>query len=59
MTDSDSQAARDEAQRNKIVEEKKQLNRQLMVLIILSLLISGTFYGITMVQNPYLKPTQD
>lgn len=50
-----SQAQRDEEQRAKIAEEKSSLTRQLLFLVILSFLISGAFYGITMAQNPYLK----
>lgn len=45
----------DDEQMKKIQEEKSALTRQLIALIIMSLIISGAFYGITLLQNPYLK----
>ena len=39
----------------KIQEEKTALRRQLIALVILSILISGLFYGITLAQNPFKK----
>ena len=39
----------------KIQGEKNALRRQLIVLTILSFVISGLFYGITLAQNPYRK----
>jgi hypothetical protein len=48
-------SSKNDAQREKIVQEKNDLYKQLIVLIILSLLISGAFYGITMLQNPFMK----
>ena len=49
----DGQGADD--QMRKIQEEKSALRRQLIALVILSFLISGMFYGITLLQNPYNK----
>ena len=40
-------------QMNKIAEEKIALRRQLIALTILSFVVSGLFYGITLAQNPY------
>ena len=42
-----------QAQVQKINEEKSALRRQLIALVVLSFLISGLFYGITLAQNPY------
>ena len=42
-----------QAQVKKIDEEKSALRRQLIALVILSFLISGLFYGVTIAQNPY------
>ena len=39
----------------KIQQEKTALRRQLIALTVLSFLISGLFYGITLAQNPYNK----
>ena len=39
----------------KIQEEKTALRRQLIALVIMSVLISGLFYGITIAQNPFNK----
>lgn len=39
----------------KITEEKKALRNQLWALVILSIIVSGVFYGITLLQNPYNK----
>ena len=44
-----------DAQMTKITEEKTALRRQLIALTILSLIVSGLFYGITLAQNPYNK----
>jgi len=41
----------------KIQEEKSALTRQMFGLIFLSILVSAAFYGITILQNPGLKPT--
>ena len=49
----DGQGADDQMQ--KIQEEKSALRRQLIALVILSFVISGMFYGITLLQNPYNK----
>ena len=46
---------KDIQQREKIEKEKRDLTKQLIFLIFVSFLISGAFYGITMIQNPYLK----
>ena len=46
----------EDAQMKKIQDEKAALTRQLIALIILSALVSGAFYGITLLQNPYIKP---
>ena len=54
----EEQKGEDDAQMQKIQEEKAALTRQLIALIILSMLVSGAFYGITLLQNPYIKPTQ-
>ena len=51
-----NQNEKDIEQRDKIKAEKNALAWQLIVLILISFLVSGAFYGITMVQNPYLKP---
>ena len=40
---------KDEAQRAKIEAEKSALSRQLFCLIIMSALVAGAFYAITMV----------
>ena len=39
----------------KIAEEKSALRKQLIALVILSFVVSGLFYGITLAQNPYNK----
>ena len=44
-----------DAQMQKIQEEKSALRRQLIALVIMSFVISGMFYGITLLQNPYNK----
>ena len=44
-----------DAQMKKITEEKSALRKQLIFLVILSFLVSGLFYGITLAQNPYNK----
>ena len=43
------------AQMAKIQEEKSALRKQLIALVILSFIVSGLFYGITLAQNPYAK----
>ena len=40
-------------QQQKIDEEKRALRNQLIALTILSFIVSGAFYGITLMQNPY------
>ena len=40
-------------QMKKIAEEKSALRKQLIALTILSFVVSGLFYGITLAQNPY------
>ena len=57
MQDENNSGGEDDRQMQKIQEEKSALTRQLCALIILSFLVSGAFYGITMLQNPYLKPS--
>ena len=47
------------AQAEKIEEEKAVLTRQLMFQIFLSFLLSAAFYGITIFQNPDLKPNDE
>jgi len=42
-------------QAQKIQEEKTALRRQLIALVVLSVVVSGVFYGITLLQNPYNK----
>ena len=42
-------------QMKKIAEEKSALRKQLIALTILSFVVSGLFYGITLAQNPYNK----
>ena len=44
-----------DSQMQKIQEEKSALRRQLIALVIMSFVISGMFYGITLLQNPYNK----
>jgi p-aminobenzoyl-glutamate transporter AbgT len=46
----------DDKQMQKIQEEKSALAKQMVLLIILSFLVSGAFYGITLLQNPYASP---
>ena len=43
----------DDAQMAKIQAEKTALRRQLITLVICSVIVSGLFYGITLLQNPY------
>ena len=45
-----------EEQKAKIKAERRALNWQLLVLVLISFLVSGAYYGITMLQNPYKKP---
>lgn len=40
-------------QQEKIQSEKKALRNQLIALTVLSFVVSGVFYGITLLQNPY------
>ena len=49
----------DDAQIQKIRGEKKALALQLVALIILSFLVSGAFYGITLLQNPNTLPSSN
>ena len=55
----DSGSADDDAQMQKIQAEKAALTRTMCLLIFLSLLVSGAFYGITILENPELLPTRD
>ena len=56
----DSQgSADDDAQMQKIQAEKAALTRTMCLLIFLSLLVSGSFYGLTILENPELLPTRD
>lgn len=41
------------SQQQKIDEEKRALRNQLIALTVLSFIVSGVFYGITLMQNPY------
>ena len=50
---------KDDEQRAKIDAEKRALTRQLYCHIFMSLLVAGAFYGLTLLQNPELKPTDD
>ena len=52
-------SADDDAQMQKIQAEKAALTRTMCLLIFLSLLVSGAFYGITILENPELLPTRD
>ncbi len=49
----DSQQNDADAQMAKIQGEKTALRRQLIALVIMSVLVTGLFYGITLMQNPY------
>lgn len=40
-------------QQKDIQAEKSQLRKQLIALTVLSFVVSGVFYGITLLQNPY------
>ena len=44
-----------QTQEQKIADEKKALRNQLIALTVLSFVVSGLFYGITLLQNPYNK----
>lgn len=48
-------ADQNEAQQQKILDEKKALRNQLIALTVMSFVVSGLFYGITLLQNPYNK----
>ena len=52
-------AGDDDAQMQKIQAEKAALTRTMCLLIFLSLLVSGSFYGLTILENPELLPTRD
>ena len=43
----------EQTQQQKIQEEKKALRNQLIALTVMSFVVSGVFYGITVLQNPY------
>lgn len=49
----DSQQNDADAQMAKIQDEKTALRRQLIALVIMSVLVTGLFYGVTLMQNPY------
>ena len=42
-------------QQQKIQDEKRALRNQLITLTVLSFVVSGLFYGVTLLQNPYDK----
>ena len=44
-----------QTQEQKIADEKKALRNQLIALTVMSFVVSGLFYGITLLQNPYNK----
>ena len=43
----------EQSQQEKIQSEKKALRNQLIALTVMSFVVSGLFYGITILQNPY------
>ena len=43
----------------KIQAEKTALRRQLIVLVIMSVVVTAAFYGITLMQNPYKSSWKD
>ena len=43
----------EQTQQQKIQDEKRALRNQLIALTVMSFVISGLFYGITILQNPY------
>ena len=47
----------DDAQMKAIQAEKAALTWQMYGMILLSLLVASAFYGVTILQNPALKPT--
>ena len=47
----------EDAQMKQIQAEKAALTWQMYGMILLSLLVASAFYGITILQNPALKPT--
>jgi cell division protein FtsB len=49
----------DYKQMQKIQEEKSALAKQMILLIILSFLVFGSFHSITLPQNPYVSPEHD
>ena len=52
----ENQSGDDDAQMKAIQEEKAALAWQMYGLILLSLIVAAAFYGITILQNPALKP---
>ena len=44
-----------DTQQQKIADEKRALRNQLIALTVMSFVVSGLFYGITLMQNPYSK----
>ena len=52
----DNQSGDDDAQMKAIQEEKAALAWQMYGLIFLSLIVAAAFYGVTILQNPALKP---
>ena len=47
----------EDAQMKAIQAEKAALTWQMYGMILLSLLVAAAFYGVTILQNPALKPT--
>ena len=47
----------EDAQMKQIQAEKAALTWQMYGMILLSLLVAAAFYGVTILQNPALKPT--
>ena len=49
---------REQAQKDKIEAEKAALSGQLVFYVILSIVVSGCFYGLAILQNPNSKPDE-
>ena len=49
---------REQAQKDKIEAEKSALAGQLVFYVILSIVVSGCFYGLAILQNPNSKPDE-
>ena len=58
MQEEDKQSGDDDAQMRRIQEQKTALAWNLIGLIFLSLIVSAALYGLTIVQNPDLKPSR-